>query len=189
MKRTLIASLLALGATACVPSAAATQYSCGTTPGFCPNPTSPSTASIGPTPVAGCLVIAGTADRRCTPGALNPNVTQATIGTTICVKGWTATVRPPVAYTDALKRAQKIAYGETAIPNAQLEEDHLVNLGIGGAPSDPRNLWPEPRVSQQHLGAGDKDKEEVALQRAVCASGSKLLLADAQAQIFAHWSH
>jgi hypothetical protein len=27
------------------------------------------------------------------------------------------------------------------------------------------------------------------LQRAVCASGSKLLLADAQAQILAHWSH
>ena len=30
-----------------------------------------------------------------TPGSLNPDVTQATIGSTICVRGWTATVRPP----------------------------------------------------------------------------------------------
>ncbi|MBV8598859.1 MAG: hypothetical protein JO017_08565, partial [Actinobacteria bacterium] len=30
-----------------------------------------------------------------TPGATNPDVTQATIGSTICVRGWTATVRPP----------------------------------------------------------------------------------------------
>ncbi len=41
-----------------------------------------------------------------TPGALNPEVTQATIGTTICVRGWTQTVRPPQAYTLALKRQQ-----------------------------------------------------------------------------------
>ena len=37
-----------------------------------------------------------------TPGALNPEVTQATIGATICVRGWTQTVRPPQAYTRAL---------------------------------------------------------------------------------------
>jgi hypothetical protein len=36
-------------------------------------------------------------DRTRTPGALNPKVTQATIGTTICVRGWTQTVRPPQA--------------------------------------------------------------------------------------------
>ena len=34
-----------------------------------------------------------------TPGALNPEVTQATIGATICVRGWTQTVRPPQQYT------------------------------------------------------------------------------------------
>jgi hypothetical protein len=38
-----------------------------------------------------------------TPGALNPEVTQETIGTTICVRGWTRKVRPPPAYTHALK--------------------------------------------------------------------------------------
>ncbi|MGW4529241.1 hypothetical protein [Amycolatopsis sp. NPDC004378] len=33
-------------------------------------------------------------DPACTPGALNPDVTQASIGSTICVSGWTATIRP-----------------------------------------------------------------------------------------------
>jgi hypothetical protein len=31
-------------------------------------------------------------DPTCTPGALNPAVTQATIGSTICKSGWTATI-------------------------------------------------------------------------------------------------
>ena len=41
-----------------------------------------------------------------TPGGLNPEVTQATIGSTICVRAWTRTVRPPQQYTAALKRQQ-----------------------------------------------------------------------------------
>ena len=48
-------------------------------------------------------VSAVVADPVRTPGVLNPNVTQATIGSTICVPGWTRTVRPPVEYTNALK--------------------------------------------------------------------------------------
>ena len=31
---------------------------------------------------------------RLTPGVVNPDVTQATIGSTICVSGWTSTIRP-----------------------------------------------------------------------------------------------
>src|SRR5438045_2342486 len=41
-----------------------------------------------------------------TPGARYSKVTQATISSTICVRGWTATIRPPASYTNALKRAQ-----------------------------------------------------------------------------------
>jgi hypothetical protein len=40
-------------------------------------------------------------DSSCTPGAYNPDVTQSTIHSTICVSGWTATARPP--YTNPLK--------------------------------------------------------------------------------------
>jgi hypothetical protein len=41
-------------------------------------------------------------DPACTPGALNPDVTQASIGSTICVSGWTATIRPPTAAQNAM---------------------------------------------------------------------------------------
>src|SRR5947209_6316443 len=44
-------------------------------------------------------------DPRCTPGALNPRVTQATIRRTICMRGWTSTVRPPERITEQEKAA------------------------------------------------------------------------------------
>ncbi len=50
-------------------------------------------------------------DDHCSPGATNPAVTQATIHETICKAGWTATVRPPVAVTDAIKAQSARAYG------------------------------------------------------------------------------
>jgi hypothetical protein len=34
-----------------------------------------------------------------TPGVVNPAVTQATIRSTICKRGWTRTIRPPTATT------------------------------------------------------------------------------------------
>jgi len=48
-----------------------------------------------------------------TPGVLNPDVTQQTIGATICVPGWTKSVRPSTDYTNALKVRQMRAYGLT----------------------------------------------------------------------------
>src|SRR5256885_9038407 len=86
---------------------------------------------------ARCTIVAGKADFDCTPGVFNPDVTQSTIGSTICVSGWTATIRPPSSYTTNLKNQQKIIYGEADIPNSDLEEDHLVPLELGGAPRDP----------------------------------------------------
>jgi hypothetical protein len=38
-------------------------------------------------------------------------VTQRTLGETICVRGWTHMVRPPVGYTEELKRQQVAAFG------------------------------------------------------------------------------
>jgi hypothetical protein len=78
-----------------------------------------------------------------TPGALNADVTQATIRATICVRGWTATVRPPAEYTSALKLRQLRDFGLRG-PPAAYQEDHLISLELGGNPTDPRNLWPEP---------------------------------------------
>jgi hypothetical protein len=45
-----------------------------------------------------------------TPGASNSKVKQGTISKTVCVKGWTKTIRPPANYTSLLKRAQLIQW-------------------------------------------------------------------------------
>jgi hypothetical protein len=108
-----------------------------------------------------------------TPGALNPDVTQATIGATICRRGWTRTVRPPVSFTNALKVRQLARLGLRGPPSAY-QEDHLISLELGGDPVDPRNLWPEP-----YPRASSVDAIENELNGRVC-SGS-LSLADAQA--------
>ena len=112
------------------------------------------------------------ADPTRTPGVLNPNVTQANIRSTICRRGWTETIRPPVSYTNALKVKQMRQYRETgSLSNYQ--EDHLISLELGGNPTDPRNLWPEP-----YPRASDVDKIENELNSEVCSG--QLTLAQAQ---------
>src|SRR5262245_60493092 len=65
-----------------------------------------------------------------TPGVLNAAVTQVTIASTICKRGWTATIRPPTSYTSALKLRQMAAYGEIGRPE-EYQEDHLISLELG----------------------------------------------------------
>ena len=107
-----------------------------------------------------------------TPGMLNPAVTQDTIDATICTHGWTATVRPPTSYTSALKKRQMAEYGVAGSAGAY-QEDHLISLELGGDPTDPRNLWPEP-----YPRASQVDRIENELNAQVC-SGS-LTLDEAQ---------
>jgi hypothetical protein len=109
---------------------------------------------------------------RLTPGVLNPAVSQATIGATICRRGWTRTIRPPVTYTNALKRQGLSAYGLRGPPSGY-QEDHLISLELGGHPTDPRNLWPEP-----YPRAAEVDRFENELNAGVC--GGRLSLAEAQ---------
>ena len=109
------------------------------------------------------------------PGALNPQVTQTNIAQTICKPGWTRSVRPPAQYTGALKRKQ-IAERHLPGPPGAYEEDHFVALNLGGHPTSPDNLWPQPIQQAQA-----KDRLEYALNRAVCAG--RMTLATAQAKI------
>jgi hypothetical protein len=106
------------------------------------------------------------------PGVLNPDVTQANIRSTICRQGWTSTIRPPTDYTNDLKRKQMRQYGETG-SLSDFQEDHLISLELGGNPTDPRNLWPEP-----YPRAADVDKIENELNAQVCSG--QLTLAQAQ---------
>lgn len=118
-------------------------------------------------------------DRRCTPGALNPAVTQATIGSTICVKGWTATVRPPVSWTSKVKTEMTRAYGRSTGSVGEL--DHLIPLELGGAPAARANLWFEPGSIPN-----PKDRVENTLRAAVCAGS--ITLAQAQREIAPDWT-
>ena len=75
------------------------------------------------------------------------------------------------------------AYGYADINPAHYEEDHLIPLSIGGNPSDPANLWPQPRLSEWN--AEKKDILEFKLYKLVCEGA--VTLDDARHQISANW--
>lgn len=112
-------------------------------------------------------------DPALTPGAINPDVTQENIQQTICVKGYTKTIRPPAYYTNNLKKQQIHDYGYTDINPKHYEEDHLVPLTAGGHPTAVENLWPQSYNAE--YDATYKDNCEVATGRAICNGGVMLL--------------
>ncbi|MDN0077486.1 hypothetical protein QU481_21925 [Crenobacter sp. SG2303] len=118
-----------------------------------------------------------------TPGATNPDVTQDNIQQTVCVKGYTKTIRPAAYYTNKLKKTQISQYGYADTDPKHYEEDHLISLEIGGDPQDERNLWPEPWKSQWN--AHVKDKLENKLHKMVCAG--EISLAEAQKAMATDW--
>ena len=87
--------------------------------------------------------------------------------------GWTDD-RPPAGelHERAEAEADARVRRDTARPSAY-QEDHLISLELGGDPTDPRNLWPEP-----YPRAADVDRIENELNAQVC--GGSLTLAQAQ---------
>jgi hypothetical protein len=117
-----------------------------------------------------------------TPGAIDPRVTQGNIAKTICRRGYTASVRPPFEYTNAMKHRLMRVYGVTgSIHNYEL--DHLIPLELGGCPYCQANLWPQPR--NVFPGATEKDEVEDYLHHQVCSG--VLPLAEAQREIASDW--
>jgi len=80
---------------------------------------------------------------------------------------------------EAEKWASLAAYGDAGSLR-DYEYDHLVPLELGGAPTDPRNLWPEPGASPN-----PKDELEDRLREMVC--GGEIPLATAQREIASDW--
>lgn len=140
------------------------------------------------TTLSACVSVDGKADKRCTPGVLNPAVTQATIAATICTPGWAERVRPPTTYTTPLKVYQMHLYGlyDGADPPPpelveEYREDHLVALELGGATRAPLNLWPQPKGP-----AIAKNNHAARLKVEVCAGRMRLI--DAQAELVTTWT-
>lgn len=125
--------------------------------------------------------------KKVTPGVVNPAVTQDNIKDNICKSGWTATIRPPVTYTNKLKADQlATTYKSFAkIYGTDLglyEEDHLISLQLGGDPKDPKNLFPQPYAGNN---ARKKDVVETKLKRLVC--DGTITLKVAQTAIAKNW--
>jgi len=118
-----------------------------------------------------------------TPGAIDPYITQQNIHQTVCIKGYTKTIRPPAHYTNKLKKRQIREYGYEDRNPKHYEEDHLIALSIGGDPRDPHNLWPEPRRSEWN--AAKKDQLEFVLYKMVCRN--EISLAEAQHEMGTNW--
>ena len=157
----LVSALLTVGSVSSSPVAAfAATQTCSEQPGGLPDPT-------------------------CTPGSLNPDVTPSTIDITICVGGYSGSIRPSTAFTNKLKAKQMIAYGRVG-PLADYEEDHMINLSLGGSPTSPKNLWPQARNGTAGTAAGDKDAVEFKLYRAVC--DGRAGLREAQKALVTDWT-
>jgi hypothetical protein len=118
-------------------------------------------------------------DPSCTPGEADGRVTQANIHRTICVRGYSASVRPPVSETEPIKRERMHAYGMDSVRLVNVELDHVAPLSLGGASTRP-NLWP-----QLWPDAHRKDALENRLHSLVC--NGQLDLAAAQRAITSNW--
>jgi hypothetical protein len=118
-----------------------------------------------------------------TPGAIDPAVTPQNLQSTVCVKGYTAKVRPDKKYTNRMKRQQLRQFNYADRNPQNYEQDHLIPLSIGGNPSDPKNLWPQPRAGQ--WGAEQKNDLEFVVYKMVC--NGDISLADAQQRVARNW--
>jgi hypothetical protein len=109
--------------------------------------------------------------------AINPAVTEATLSSTVCISGWTTTVRSFFASQRAKLEKMK-ALGATDATAFEL--DHVVPLCAGGSVDDPSNLQLQPWAE-----ATRKDRLEVQACRCLC--GGKVSLAEVQADFKGDW--
>ena len=111
-------------------------------------------------------------------GDWSPAVTQANIKTTVCVSGYTATVR---AVNESTKKAVLKRDGKTQ--TGCCEVDHFVSLELGGSNNPDKNLWAQPYSGR--YGARVKDVVETALKRQICSG--KMTLDAARSCITSDW--
>ena len=120
---------------------------------------------------------------RLTPGAVDPSVSQENIHATVCVRGYTDRVRPEKEYTNRLKHEQLRQYHYPDLNPRNYEQDHLIPLNIGGSPSDPKNLWPQPR--QGEWSSEQKNDLEFVVYKMVCRN--EISLREAQQRMASNW--
>jgi hypothetical protein len=111
---------------------------------------------------------------------VNPDVTPENIDETICVKGYSSSIRPPQVYTDRVKRH---LMREAGLPLDTIGDyilDHRINIAIGGSPTSLHNLQLEDRFE-----SFEKDRAENRAHSLVCTH--RLSLREAQAIMYSDW--
>lgn len=122
-------------------------------------------------------------DAACTPGAIDPAVTQDNIESTICKSGYTETIRPSASNTNTYKKLSLSEYGVKS--SSTVEYDHLISLQLGGT-NAVSNLWVEPNKASATGTTNPKDTVETKLKVAVC--NHTVTLAKAQQAIATDWT-
>ena len=122
-------------------------------------------------------------DPTCTPGAVDPGVTQSNLPQTICRNGYSSSVRAPAAETDKAKTVSLTQYGEQSTKTT--EYDHLISLELGGT-NATSNLWPEPNAAAATGFTNPKDSVENQLHSALCSG--QITLVAAQKAIATDWT-
>jgi hypothetical protein len=122
-------------------------------------------------------------DPACTPGAVDPGVTQSNLAQTICRGGYSSSVRAPAAETDKAKQGSLRQYGEQSTKTT--EYDHLISLELGGT-NATSNLWPEPNAGNATGTTNPKDSVENKMHSALCSG--QITLVAAQKAIAADWT-
>jgi hypothetical protein len=115
-------------------------------------------------------------DPACTPGAI---LVDARLNS-ICRAGFARRERPPLSYTEPIKRADMVAYGHQGQRLSLFVLDHLVPLELGGSGYSRANLWIQP-LAQGHA----KDEVENYLASEACAH--RIGLRSAQDAIAHDW--
>jgi hypothetical protein len=121
---------------------------------------------------------------------LTPGVAATTNIASLCVRGYSGSVRPRGI---AWRRIKDAVYTRYGVPRGHRSEfdrqgkrrpayaiDHLIPIELGGSPEDLRNLWPEPINESRR-----KDRVENALHSLVCSSA--MPIATAQRAIARDW--
>jgi hypothetical protein len=125
-------------------------------------------------------------DPNLTPGATDPEVTEANIKESICKVThftWTEGHAPPASYLENLAQEQIKQYGYTDTVVKHYQMDHLIPLSLGGHPTDPKNIWPQLLLAK--WSARRKDYLEEVLHDKVCKG--ELGLKEAQDLFRTNW--
>ena len=115
--------------------------------------------------------------------AVDPAITQQNIQNTICIPGYSESVRPPLVVSNRIKYQLLRGHGLLRSDAPLYELDHIIPISLGGAPLDVFNmqiqLWEGPR------GAHRKDILEAEYHWQVC--NLQMTLSAAQLYFAHNW--